>query len=138
MKLLLDTCTIAEFSKPFPDQKVIAFIESAPSESLFLSAISVGEISKGIHLLGPTKRRAELQQWLMQLEQSYQDHIFPINIDVSRIWGEITAEAQKKGKILPAADGLIAATAINYGLHLVTRNVKDFDCSSALLINPWV
>ena len=138
MKLLLDTCVLAEFSKLIPDKKVIAFIENFPSESLFFSVISLGEISKGIHLLTATKRQVDLQQWLMQLEQAYQNHILPISPDIAKTWGEITAQAQKKGRILPNADGLIAATAINHGLHVVTRNVQDFEFSPALLINPWV
>ncbi len=137
MKLLLDTCALAEFAKPSPNQKVLAFIETFPSESLFLSVISLGEISKGIHLLPTAKRKASLQHWLTQLEQTYQDHILPITPEVSQIWGEITAQAQKKGRLLPSADGLIAATAMAHGLHVVTRNTKDFECSTALLINPW-
>ena len=53
------------------------------------------------------------------------------------IWGEITAKSAAKGKQIPSIDGLIAATAIQHGLHLMTRNVTDFEPTGAMLINPW-
>lgn len=52
--------------------------------------------------------------------------------------GKITAKAQQDGFIIPASDGLIAATALQHGLHLMTRNVKDFEPTHVMLINPWI
>jgi predicted nucleic acid-binding protein len=137
MKLLLDTCVLAESSRPRPNQKVVDFININANHTLFVSVLSVGEITKGIHLLPASQRKNDLQQWLLLLEHSYQDHILPIDTQVSKIWGEITAQAQSNGKIIPSTDGLIAATAISHGLHLATRNIKDFQYTPVLLINPW-
>jgi predicted nucleic acid-binding protein len=135
--LLLDTCVLAEFSKPAPDQRVVAFVQSHRSEPLFLSVISVGEISKGLCLLSDSKRKEDLQEWLFSIENTYKNHTLSITAEIAKTWGVITAEARQRGRVLPAADGLIAATAIEHGLHVVTRNIKDFECSAALLINPW-
>ncbi len=137
MKLLLDTCVLAEFSKPLPEAKVLRLIESHTSESLFISVISLGEISKGVHLLTDSKRKTILRKWLSNLEASYQGQVLSITSEIAQTWGEVTAQAQQKGRVLSSADGLIAATAIVHGLHVITRNVKDFALTPVLLMNPW-
>ena len=137
MKLLLDTCVLSELRQASPAAAVSKFIGSMPSDSLFISAISLGEIIKGNTLLPASKCKTELQAWVNFIETSYQHRILKIDSVVAGIWGEITGLAQKKGKIIGACDGLIAATAIAKGLHVATRNVNDFEPSGALIINPW-
>ena len=82
-------------------------------------------------------RKRELQSWLQTIECFYSDRILAIDLEIVRIWGEITATAQKSGKIISLSDGLIAATALRHGLHILTRNISDFEPSGGLLINPW-
>ena len=137
MKLLLDTCVLAEFAKPKTDANVEHFIQHISAEALFVSVISLGEINKGIHLLPISKRKTHLQEWAQKLETTYQDRLLSIDLNIANIWGEITAQAQQKGKIIPNADGLLAATAIAHGLHLATRNINDFKSTPVLIINPW-
>jgi predicted nucleic acid-binding protein len=60
-----------------------------------------------------------------------------LDIETGRVWGELTARAQKKGVIIPATDGLLAATALRHGLHVMTRNTKQFEASGALILDPW-
>lgn len=50
---------------------------------------------------------------------------------------EALDRAEQQGRPIPAVDGLIAATALRHGLHLMTRNVSDFEATGVLLINPW-
>jgi toxin FitB len=71
------------------------------------------------------------------IERSYADRILPIDGETSRIWGEITAHAGRRGIVVPAVDGLIAATGRRHGLHLMTRNTADFMATGVLLTNPW-
>ena len=137
MRVLLDTCVLSELRKSNCHQNVRKAIEDCADASLFLSVITVGEITKGIGLLNESQRKRELQSWLQTLEQHYADRILPIDLDIVHIWGEITANAQKSGQIIAASDGLIAATALRHGLHIMTRNVDDFEPSGGLLINPW-
>ena len=137
MKVLLDTCVLSELKQKAPNPLVQAYIANLSDESIFISAITIGEIAKGISLLDSGKRKAELQSWLDALESDYAENIVPISSDVCRIWGEISAKCQKSEQSIPALDGLIAAMAIHHGLHLVTRNVSDFQASGALLVNPW-
>lgn len=68
MKVLLDTCTLAELGKPLPNSSVINAIEAIPDENLFLSVLTIGELSKGICLLDQGKRRTRLTVWLAALQ----------------------------------------------------------------------
>lgn len=137
MKVLLDTCVLSELRRKDGDPDVRKAIESFPDSDLYVSVLTFGEIVKGITLLAPGKKKQELQQWMLGLERHYADHILPVDIETSRIWGEITARARVRGFTLAAADGLIAATALRHGLHLMTRNTSDFSATGVLLINPW-
>ena len=84
-------------------------------------------------------RKQALRQWLARLEADYgPQHILNIDGETARIWGLLTANTQNAGRSLPAIDGLIAATAMQHGLHIVTRNVSDFSETGALLVNPWL
>ena len=137
MKVLLDTCVLSELYKPNPQESVKNTLNALDDNHLYISVITMGELSKGIALLPNSKRKCDLQNWFHQIEQLYHQKIVSIDNETAMIWGEITAQAQKNGFTLPIADGLIAATAIRHGLHLMTRNVKDFEFTNVLLYNPW-
>lgn len=96
----------------------------------------MGEIAKGIALLKESKNKRELQAWLETLERYYAGRILPVDLETSHTWGELTAAAQKAGKIVPASDGLISATALRHGLHVMTRNTEYFEPTGVLLLNP--
>lgn len=137
MKLLLDTCALAELRKPRPDKAVVAALRSIPDEKLFLSVLSVGEIAKGTALLPAGKKRSELAAWLATLEREFGDRILAVDVEIARTWGEMTARAQKKGLVIASTDGLIAATALRHNLRVMTRNEKDFQPTGVRIINPW-
>lgn len=137
MKVLLDTCALAELRKPRPDPAVVAAVKAVPDEKLFLSALSVGEIAKGTALLPAGKKRNELTAWLVALEREFRERILPVDVEIARTWGEMTARVQKKGLIVAPTDGLIAATAMRHNLHVMTRNEKDFQPTGVRVVNPW-
>lgn len=68
--------------------------------------ISIGEIAKGIHLRKDGKKKDDLGLWLLTLERHYAERVLSADPDTSHIWGELTAEAQKKSKIISASYGL--------------------------------
>ena len=78
-----------------------------------------------------------MSEWLLTLEQDYAERILPVDTETARVWGELTAAAQRRGKTVSVSDGIIAATAIRHGIHVITRNVSDFRETGAMLINPW-
>ena len=137
MKVILDTCVVSEIQRSQGRQQVRAQVERIADDDLYLSVITIGEIAKGVALLPSGKRKSELQQWMQSLEQHYADRILPINNETAQIWGTVTANAQQAGTIIPMADGLIAATAIQNGMHIMTRNTDHFQATGALVIDPW-
>lgn len=137
MRVLLDTCVLSEIRNPAGNNAVKRAVEAIASEDMFLSVITIGEITKGIALLEARKRKAELLRWIEGLERDFAASVLPIDSDTARIWGEITALCQKAGKQLPACDGMIAATALQHGLYVMTRNVSDFAATGTMMLNPW-
>lgn len=133
MRLLLDTCILSELRSDNTSLK--SAIQQFDSKDLFISVITLGEISKGIALLPTSKKKTELTHWAIMIENNYQGNILNINSEIVHIWGELTANAQRRGKIIPAADGLIAATALAHGLHIMTPNIADFEATGSLLFN---
>jgi predicted nucleic acid-binding protein len=135
MRVLLDTCVISELQRPGGDSGVRAAVSAL--DEIFLSVITLGEITKGVLRLAEGRRKTDLTAWLRSLDRNYAGRILNIDRETVGLWGEITALAEARGRALPIADGLIAATAIQHGLRIYTRNVEDFRESGAMVINPW-
>jgi toxin FitB len=135
---LIDTNIPSELTRPKPDLRVSNWVEAQDNASLHLSVVSVGELRKGFALLPPSKRRLQLEEWFEQyLLPLFADRILPVTQSVSNRWGVLGAECQLRGTPLGTADGMIAATAIEHDLTIVTRNAKDFAGLGVVLLNPW-
>lgn len=137
MRILLDTCVLSELQSPHGDPRVRARVAEVDPNTLYLSVVTIGELAKGIALLPTSDRRRQLAAWLLGLEQRFAASILPVDTDVASIWGELTAHARLQGIQVPAADGQIAATARRHGLHVMTRNTRDFAATGAPIIDPW-
>ncbi len=137
MKTLLDTCVLTELRQPGGHLAVKSAVAEIPDADLYLSVLTVGDIAKGIGLLAAGRKKKALTSWLTGLETKFGDRILAIDIETARLWGEHTARAQKSGIIIPGVDGLMAATALRYGLRVMTRNTRHFEASGALIIDPW-
>jgi toxin FitB len=137
VKYLLDTNVVSEVRRAKCQPNVRARLAAIPEEDLCISVITIGEIAHGICRLEPGKRRREFEEWLGQTERFFADRLLPVDREIARLWGEITAKAAEQGRAIHAADGLIAATAVRHGLHLMTRDVMGFEATGVMLINPW-
>ena len=135
---LLDTNVPSELTRPQSDPRVEEWLDEADDEQLFLSVVSLGEMFKGITVLPPSKRRKELEQWMEgELRPWFDGRILPVTEAIAERWGILAGECQTKGRGLSVADGLIAATALEHDLTVVTRNVRDFDGLGVEVFNPW-
>lgn len=138
MRVLLDTCVLSELNRQGGGaQQVRQAVSELADGAIFLSVVSLGEIAKGVALLDAAARQRGLLSWLNGLEFQFADRLLPVDSETARLWGELTARAQQQGRTVHVAEGLIAATALRHGLHVMTRNVSDFEPTGVLLINPW-
>ncbi len=138
MRYLLDTCLLSELIKKRPQAAVIDWIDATPEAELHLSVITLGELTKGIERLPRSHRREGLQKWVDEdLCERFRNRILPVDSDTARRWGQIQARCELEGRPIPVLDSLIAATALTYGLTVVTRNVSHLSRSGASLFNPW-
>jgi toxin FitB len=138
MSYLLDTNVISELVSKRPNKSVITWIDGIDDQLVYLSVITVGEIKRGIERLPEAKRRDDLVNWLNEdLLIRFDNKILTIDVPVILAWGTLIADLESRGRALPAIDSLIAATALQHELHLVTRNEKDFEGTGVIVINPW-
>jgi predicted nucleic acid-binding protein len=135
---LLDTNIPSELTRVRSEPRVEQWLDDADDDELYLSVVSLGEILKGITILPEGKHRAGLQVWLdSTLRPWFAGRILPVNEAIAERWGVLSGQWRLKGKAIKMADGLIAATALEHDLTLVTRNVKDFAGFDVAIFNPW-
>jgi toxin FitB len=135
---LLDTNCISELVRSNPEPRVLQWMDAADESLLYLSVLTLGEIRKGLAMLPQSKRRTQLETWLeLELRVRFSGRILPIDASIADRWGLLAADAKRKGKALSAIDGLLAATALQHNLTLVSRNLSDFANTPAPLLNPW-
>jgi predicted nucleic acid-binding protein len=136
---LLDTNIPSEMLRPRPDASVVAWLRRQASETLFVSVVTMGELRRGIALLTErSSRRAELERMIEEKVPSwFQDRILPVTRAIAERWGVLDGQRKLAGRPLNMADGMIAATALEHSLTLVTRNGKDFTGLGLALLNPW-
>lgn len=135
MNYLLDTNVICEVWKKEPSKSVVDWLKAVPSEKLFLSVLTIGEIRRGVEKLAEGRKRQSLLVWLENgLSYQFAGNILNVTIEVAEKWGFICAQASNT---LPAIDSLLAATALHHDLKLVTRNEKDFRVPGLNVINPF-
>ena len=135
MSYLIDTNIISEVRKGARcDAHVSAWYASIADEDLFLSTLVLGEIRKGVELArsrDPDKA-VTLERWLLKIEATFDGRVLGIDNAVSDRWGRMSAI-----RPIPVIDGLLAATAVTYGLTLVTRNDRDIAGLGAAILNPF-
>lgn len=137
-RYLVDTNVPSELTYERPNERVQKFLASVDREDIFMSVLTIGEICKGIASLPASQKRTILQKWLDKDVRSwFAGRILPVTQPIAERWGHMAAIAKQNGFALTVVDGLIAATAIENDLALVTRNTKDFEPLGVDVVNPW-
>ncbi|MEO1018563.1 MAG: type II toxin-antitoxin system VapC family toxin [Pseudomonadota bacterium] len=138
MSFLLDTNVVSEWTKPQPNPRVIGWLSEVDEDSVFLSAISLAELRRGIERLTLGRKRRRLDTWLTEeLVPRFSGRVLAVDAIVADAWSKVVADQQSAGRSITIMDAFIAATASVHGLALVTRDVKDFELVVERLINPW-
>jgi predicted nucleic acid-binding protein len=136
MNLLIDTNVISEMTKPRPDPRVVAFLHE--TDRLFLSVVTLAELTRGVAMKSDGKAKRVLATWLANdLAERFSGRVLDIDPPIANAWGDLMASAQRYGLALHVMDGFLAATAMTRGLTLATRNVKDFVPLGVPVFDPW-
>lgn len=136
MNYLVDTNVLSEPIRRTPNPAVVEWLREHERD-LYVSAITVGEIRRGIERLSEGKRKSQLQKWLTEVCDSMQGRILSFNVSVAHVWGQLKAKWESEGVVVPSIDSQLAATAHRHGLALVTRNERDFRHCGIRVENPF-
>jgi toxin FitB len=133
--VLLDTNVVSELVRPTPEKRVVTFVQQ--QKNLWLSAITIHELSYGAERAPDPRRRITLIAWVANIKAQFSGRIVDIDTDVAEQAGQMRASAAAYGITTDPMDALIAASAAARGADLATRNVGDFERLGVSLINPW-
>jgi toxin FitB len=132
---LVDTNVVSEVRKGARcNPGVRAWYDSVPTEQLLITAITFGELLRGIHLVrrNDPQQATVLDAWYRQLKVLFANKVIAVDLTVMERWAEISA-----ARTIAPLDGIIAATAITKDLIVVTRNISDFTPTGAQVLNPF-
>jgi toxin FitB len=133
---LLDTNCVSELVSRRPEQRVIRWLDAADEANLFLSVLTLGEIRKGAARLPQGRRRQAIENWLeFDLKVWFAGRVLPIDAAIADLWGLIVSQMEKTGRVFPVIDSLLAATALEHNLTIVSRNAIDFP--NVRVFSPW-
>jgi len=129
---LLDTNIVSELRRTRPHEAVVSWLESIPETDLHISAVTLGEIQAGIEITREQDavKAAEIEAWADQLAAAY--NVLPMNAAIFRL----CAKLMHRQSNTVYEDAMIAASALEHKLTVVTRNVRDFERFHVPLFDP--
>ena len=134
---LIDTDVVSDARKRArANPGVRKFLREAATQGvpLFLSAITIGELRQGVEAVrhrGDAAQATRLSRWLGTVTRDYADAILPFDEEIAQIWGKLRVPGENP------LDKQIAATALVYGLTVVTRNVPHYEPTGVAVLNPF-
>ncbi len=138
MAWLLDTNVLSELRRPRPEPRVVTFVAAQPLDNLYISTVTLAEIRFGIELTADVSRRAELHGWLThKVRPMFAQRVLPVTEDVMFKWRLLVEDGRKVGYTFSQPDLIIAATALEHGLTIVSRDTSDYEKARAPVRNPW-
>lgn len=136
---LLDTNVVAALINPNGAPSVKAWARDQPEDSFYISILTLAEYDKGIfNLASDHPDRPRYKAARDALAQRFQDRMLDVSNPVALAWGRMSGEIRRaSGHPPPVIDTLLAATAIEHDLYLVTRNTRDVGATGAVVFDPW-
>ena len=132
--ILVDANVLSEATRPTPARSVNEWLTLHESD-LVVTPIVLGEIAYGIRLTPVGRKRTKLQQWFVDGVERL--HVLPLDAGTATAWADLLARLKRKGLSMPVKDSLIAASALQHGLTIATRNTDDFKHAGVKLIDPF-
>jgi toxin FitB len=137
VRFLLDTCVLVDLRKPGGHPAVKAAVALIADDHLFVSGLTLGEVTRGVSSLPDGRKKRNLRAWLTGLQDRFADRILGVDNETAELWGEIVARTQRMGHLLHVVDGLLAATALCRGLHIMTRTTPSLAATGVLIVDPY-
>jgi toxin FitB len=136
--IILDTNVVSAMMRRDVDAKIRDWLDSQPSESIWLTAISVFEIRLGIEILAKGRRRKQLEEDFAQtIAEDFDGRILDLDETAAERAAVLCAERKLRGRPIDLRDTLIAGIALSRHAKLATRNMRHFDDLGAAVIDPW-
>lgn len=136
---LLDTNVLSELRRSKPDARVVRFVSAQPLELLYVSVVTFAEIRFGIELVKDVSRRMELNDWLAhKLRPMFEQRVLAVTEDIMLKWRLLVEEGRQIGHTFSQPDLIIAATALDHGLTIVSRDTSEYKKASVPVRNPWI
>ena len=136
---LIDTNIISELTKPAPNPAVVAWFANTSLQSVYISAVTLCEMQRGLALMPAGKRKNALKIATdAVIQEDFSQRCLSLDARCARVYGSVAAGQQQQGRACSAEDAMIASIALAHQLTLVTRNTKDFEGIDGLvMLNPW-
>jgi hypothetical protein len=131
---LVDANVLSEPTKRTPNPGVVGWLRAHEAD-IVVDAIVLGELYAGVLRLPAGRRRSQLERWLDSVVAALD--CLPWDGAVSRRWARLVVRVQRRGRSLPLLDTMIAATALEHGLTVATRNVRDFKEAGVSVVDPF-
>ncbi|TDI41306.1 MAG: type II toxin-antitoxin system VapC family toxin [Acidobacteria bacterium] len=136
--ILLDTNIVSAVMAPSPPRKVVGWLNTQESATLYLSTISLAEIGYGLRVLPEGKRRRSLEERFEEfVARAFDQRILNFDQSAAQIYGEVMAHRRKIGRPFGISDGQIVSIARARRFAVATRNVRDFVECGVEVINPF-
>ena len=137
---LIDTNIISELTKPDPNPAVVNWFANTPLQSVYISAVTLCEMQRGLALIPAGKRKNALKIATdAVIQEDFAQRCLSLDARCAPVYGKLAAGQQQQGRACSAEDAMIAAIALANQLTLVTRNIKDFEGMDGLvLLNLWL
>ena len=136
--IILDTNVISALMRKDIDPVVVAWLDRQPTESIWLTAVTVFEVHLGLELLAPGRRRRQLEgAFARALDEDFEGRILPFERDAARAVALLAARQQQAGRPIDFRDVQIAGIAAARRAALATRNTRHFSDLGIALVDPW-
>ncbi len=137
--ILIDTNIISEMMKTTPSNAVVSWFDRQKTTELFITSITIAEISYGLNILSEGKRRNSLETVFNKaIVNAFKHRILSFDENAAHFYGKIMGQRKELGRPLSVLDGQIAAIARAHGFSIATRNIRDFSDCELTLINPFI
>jgi predicted nucleic acid-binding protein len=136
--IVLDTNVVSELMRQSPDDGVIRWVDRYPAEEVFITAVTAAELTYGVARLPEGQRKTVLSAMVEELlVEDLRGQILPFDGAAAEYCARIASVRVDLGRPISMADAQIAAICRRYAACLATRNIKDFEDTGVMVLDPW-